>query len=219
MSIDNEQLGHLIAEIEANFSNYLEKKEEETVTIVAKTEETKEEVLATSTEVVSVEVVEKTEQSSDEVDYDQSDLEEIAGIYSDMSKAQAEVHFAAIQKIFGLGSENMSKSEQSNEADSLKKENEELKKNLDTVTEIVKKLNQKSFSKPQRKAVTDIAYIGKTESEDFVQSKDVSKMTKSEIAKTLSEKIKSGALSKSERQAIDNYYLNNATLETIKNLL
>jgi hypothetical protein len=98
-----------------------------------------------------------------------------------------------------------------NEIESIKKENEELKKSVDG---LVSAINSYVTKAPARKAITDIEFVKK--SEEVVSEKS---MTKSEITKILGEKTKNPTLSKADRDAINDFYMNNAGLEKIKHLL
>jgi hypothetical protein len=98
----------------------------------------------------------------------------------------------------------------------LEEENEELKKNLETVNELLGKLFNKEEA-PKGKAITNTDYIAKSE-EAKEEGKDFASMSKSEVTSKL-KSIDYSELSKSDRNAINEYCLKNTSVETIKHLL
>jgi hypothetical protein len=94
------------------------------------------------------------------------------------------------------------------EISSLQAKNAELQKNFDAVAKFLETLNK---SVPQRKSVTSIDYIQKSE-----ESKELSN---EQVEQVLAKKVKDSSLSKSDRDAINSYYLNGKSIETIKHLL
>ena len=80
----------------------------------------------------------------------------------------------------------------------------------------------KGFNKnraPKQKAVTQIQYLKKSEVEEVKEDeKSVESLTKSEIAKKLSEQIRKGA-SSDDKEKINQYYLDKTSIDTIKHLL
>jgi len=206
--------------------------------IVNETEETVEEQADESQE------LEKTEEPQ-EFDYNEEDFIMMDNTYRSMSKAEQEVHFQSLKKvIFGEEvekteevvekteeitekveevvekTEEIKKEEdilEKKEFDMLKQENLELKKNLEQITLAFTKYIEKT--PPKRKAITKLEYIKKSEdlSEDQI---DVANLSQVEISKKLSEKIKTGSLTKSDRDAINNYYLSETkSIDSIKHLL
>lgn len=102
----------------------------------------------------------------------------------------------------------------SKELEGAKKENEDLKKNVE---ELVAALNDFMTKKgPTRKAITSIEYVKKSEVEDKKAEKE---LTKSEITAILTRKAADPSLSKTDREAINKYYLKGASLEVVKHLL
>jgi hypothetical protein len=89
---------------------------------------------------------------------------------------------------------------------------ETLQKTLDNVTEFLTKLAKKA-TVPQGKAVTSYEVIAKSE------DSEVKPMTKSEVLSILSKKASDPSLSKSDREAINSFYLNNASFNSISHLL
>jgi hypothetical protein len=69
---------------------------------------------------------------------------------------------------------------------------------------------------PSQKAITATNYIAKSEEED--NQVDFSKMTKGEITSKL-KSIDYSSLEKSDREAINEYCLNNGSVEKIKHLI
>lgn len=95
-------------------------------------------------------------------------------------------------------------------------ENEELKKNLETLNSLVSKLfNEKKA--PSQKAITNVSFIAKSE-ESEVASFDVSELSKGEITSKL-KALDYGKLSKSDKDAINNFYLQNGSVDKIKHLI
>lgn len=69
-------------------------------------------------------------------------------------------------------------------------------------------------STPQRKAVTSIAYLGKTEA-----TAEAPTLSKSEIIEKLNEKAKDPKLSKNDRSLINKFCVNKADVKSIEHLL
>jgi hypothetical protein len=114
----------------------------------------------------------------------------------------------------------MGKSETDSEVQLLKSEfeaqkakSETLQKTLDGVTEFLTKLAKKT-SAPQGKAVTSYDVIAKSEDES-----GTTPMSKSEIVSILNKKASDPSLTKSDREAINNFYLSNASVNSISHLL
>lgn len=167
-------------------------------------------------------------------DYDDEDLEHMHKMYMSMSKTERKAHHDAIMQIAKgeMGAE-MNKSEDTSvktievkaeeikpnpevallksEVEAHKAKSEELKKNLDAVQEFLTKLVKQA---PQGKAITSMEQIAK--SEDFKEEKELSK---NEISVILSKKVSSPSLTKSDRDAINAFYLNGANINTISHLL
>ncbi len=99
------------------------------------------------------------------------------------------------------------------EVEAQKNKAETLQKTLDSVTEFLTKFVQKT-SAPQGKAVTSYDVIAKSEGVNETQP-----MTKSEILGILSKKASDPSLAKSDRDAINEFYLNNASVNSISHLL
>lgn len=162
-------------------------------------------------------------QGENDVEYNDEDKAELNKMYSSMTKSEAEIHFNALKSTFNI--EDMTKSEQESseskmlksENEGLKSENEDLKKSLETVLSSLKKMVIGGSNGPQRKAITELSVIAKSE-ESTKDEKDFSKITSSEIASTLSSKVRGGELKKSDNEAIVNYY-QSKDIELIKHLL
>lgn len=97
----------------------------------------------------------------------------------------------------------------SEEFQKLKDENDQLKKSLDKVIAAMGKAFQ-----PTRKAITNIEYIKKSESQS-----DELPLNKDETVAKLTQIAKSANLSKSDRQAINNYILTGGSEEQVKTIL
>ena len=103
-----------------------------------------------------------------------------------------------------------------------KKENEELKKSIEVLTEVVSKFVKKA---PTRKAVTQLGNIQIIKkSEESVDNKengvDLSKLSKTEINKILASKIRSGEIKKAEdKDKINKYCYGQIKIDEIKHLL
>lgn len=229
MKYNEQDMAKLIVEVETEFKEYLTKAEQI------------QEVNTSSEEVT----LEKTE---NEFDYDEDDISEMNGMYSSMSKGEKQAHYSAIKKTLFAEpkeSEDLNKSEvktiedtsESNKEKSLlkseiehikgslessTKENDELKKNIETLTSIVTKIVKRV---PTRKAVTQIGNVQvlkKTEEVSEVKTDEVdySSMKKSEINKILSSKIRSGEINKTEdKENINKFCYGQINLEKIKYLL
>ncbi len=181
--------------------------------------------------------------------YDAEDLEHMIKMYSSMSKAELKAHHDAIKQCLDAACATeeapaapeapaaapMAKSEETSvevkveakaeekpaqEVELLKSEIsaksakvEELQKNLDVVTEFLTKLFAKKPA-PAGKAITNLDAIQKSES--GVEDKT---LTKSEITTILAKKAADPSLTKSDREAINAYYLNGASIDKISHLL
>lgn len=114
--------------------------------------------------------------------------------------------------------EKMNKSEDlellKNELEAIKKENEGNKKNLEAVSAFLTKFVEKTTPPPQ-KAITQIDRIEKSEG----SGGEVQELSKSEITQALNKKASDPTLAKSDRDAINEFYLNKAGIETISHLL
>jgi hypothetical protein len=176
------------------------------------------------------------EKKDDDADhgYDDEDVEEMHKMYGSMSKSELNLHKGAMEKCWmaKCGEMTMDKSEKEtiietpivaqedtslikSQNESLSKENEELKKN---VAELVNAMASFVTKKaPARKAVTELQYLNKSEEEVKVEAEK--QLTKSEITQILSKKAQEPTLTKSDREAIDKYYLGRGGIESIRHLL
>ena len=217
------EMGQLLADVEATFSANLKKAEETKVQAeLAKSEE--------NTEIPAANVAEvEVAKAESDLDYDDADLKEMDELYSTMSKAEKEVHFKAVKKaLFGEIAE-VQKSEvpvviDTKETDLLKseieltkKENDDLKKSLEKLTAAMTKF-VKSNKAPERKGITEIQFVAKSEAEVKKSETDTATLTKSEIDKRLNAKIRSGSLTQKDKDSIISYY-DKPSLELIKHLL
>lgn len=175
-------------------------------------------------------------QGEDHCDYDDEDHKHMDAMYSSMSKGELRAHHDSVKKALdGHGMAKcgeqmaMAKSEtievkteivaNTAETDLLKSEIvakdaeiADLKKNLDVATEFLNKLFTRK-SAPAGRAVTDISLIAKSE------ANEEKTLTKSEIDRILNDKTRDPSLKKSDRDAINAFYLNGASINTISHLL
>ena len=244
----SEDMAALISEVESQFAEHLAKaeKEQDVKTDLKKSAKTSTDNSDESVKDEQEQVVAKSEdkenESADEFDYDEEDLAEMDKMYKSMTKSEVKAHLESLQKAIGDEEQVIAKSEDESEEDSdndvtdmlkselstVKKENEVLKEKSDKLEKSFKDLTAAlaKFVKgkaPKQKAITKIEYVAKSE-EEVKSNKDktdvdVSKLSKSEISKRLSEKIRSGKLEKAEREKINDYYINKSDIESIKHLL
>jgi hypothetical protein len=171
----------------------------------------------------------KTETISEEdSSYDEEDMAEMESMYKSMNKTEAEAHYKTLKRaMFGTESEVVTKSEVTDDSevkmlksenDSVKAENEELKKSMEKLTQIVSKIFGKKADAPKQKAITSMEVVHKSE-EVKADAKDVSKLSKEEISKALTAKIRSGKIEKNDKEVINNYFINNSSIDSIKHLL
>lgn len=181
--------------------------------------------------------------------YDAEDIAHMDAMYMSMSKAELLAHHdSCVRALDAIGAEHthaapaapaaeapaapaapaaeidkcgdmsMAKSEANPELELAKSEAaaekakaEQLQKSLDTVTEFLTKLVKKV---PQGKAITQYEQVAKSEG-----SEGEKQLSKSEITQILSKKAADPSLSKTDRDAINAYYLNQSKVETISHLL
>jgi len=181
--------------------------------------------------------------------YDAEDIAHMDAMYMSMSKAELLAHHdSCVRALDAIGAEHthaapaapaaeapaapaapaaeidkcgdmsMAKSEANPELELAKSEAaaekakaEQLQKSLDTVTEFLTKLVKKV---PQGKAITQYEQVAKSEG-----SESEKQLSKSEITQILSKKAADPSLSKTDRDAINAYYLNQSKVETISHLL
>lgn len=248
MQYTEKELAKLIEDVTEAFTADLAKAEEELNASKSEVlEETSvqpvlvEEVLVKAEE-ESEQKEEAKEDSEESCDYDDEDIEEMHKMYSSMSKAELAAHHGSVQKALehhGLAKsgENMQKSEETvaaveitpavveskpeqnsemellkSEVEAQKAKNEELKKNLDVVTEFLSKLNRKIA--PPAKAITSLDVIAKSEA-----TEETKELTKSDVKAVLAKKVYDPTLSKSDREAINAFYLNDANIDSVRHLL
>lgn len=216
-----EQVDEMLSQVEQEFENALGS--------IAKSEENIEEENDIEVEAQESEELEKSE--DEEVETEEEDYETIDDLYASMTKSEQEAHYAAVKKsLYGEEveaqqeevEEKIEKSEakaeenDEEEVEMLKSENEELKKNYEELKSMVDQLfNVKKA--PAQKAVTNVNYIAKSE-ESNSEEIDFSEMSKNEITAKL-KTIDYSGLKKSDREAINNYYLDNGSVDSIKHLI
>lgn len=212
-----EQVDDMLSQVEQEFEKSL-------LGSIAKSEKTEENIETEESE----EEIEMTK-SEDSVE-ETEDYETIDDLYDSMTKSEKEAHYTAVKKALFSEEESeeevveMTKSEKDevkmakSEVDSIKAENQELKKNLDTMNELVSKIFNKGKQAPKRKSITEsYEVIAKSEGQSD-EGIDLSKLSKSEITKKL-KAIDYSELKKSDRTAINNFYLENASVNSIKHLI
>ena len=174
--------------------------------------------------------------------YDDEDQQHMDKMYMSMSKAELMLHHDSVRKALDCqGSQNMqkdggmamamSKSETEtsievkipevapevtllkSELDAEKTKTAELQKKVDLATEFMAKLAAKK-SAPQGKAITSLEVIAKGE-----ENKEVKNFTKSEVTSILAKKAEDPSLSKSDREAINDYYLGSKDIKIVRHLL
>lgn len=170
-------------------------------------------------------------------DYDDEDLDHMHQMYTSMSKGELRAHHDTIKKCMdshksASAEQPMEKSEKettievpvivnTKETELLKSEVEahkakaiSLQKSLDTVSEILTKLVKKSA--PQGKAITSVEALAKSEAPKAEEKT----LSKQEITEILTKKASDPTLKKSDRDAINDFYLgNNTKIERISHLL
>lgn len=198
---DEKELLALISEVESQFAEHL-----------AKSEKTSK------------------KEPAEEHGYDEDDVREMDSMYRSMTKSEAEIHYKSVKKALFGDEESVQKTEAQEEAnddgvleteiESLKKSNEDLRKDLESVTALLKKAFTKSEAKvaPDQKAITEIQYLNKSEDDLKKDERDLSKLTKSEINSKLTAQIKSGKLQKNDKEAIQTYF-DKGSINSIKHLL
>jgi len=214
-----EQVDEMLFQVEQEFNNALGS--------IAKNEDT--EIETSQVEEVEVEEIEKSEEPAEYYEEAEAeDYETIDDLYASMSKNEIEAHYESVKRVmFGEAEEESIAKSESEEEESeeiqmvksensnLKEENEELKKSLENIENLINKMfNTKKA--PSQKAITATNYIAKSEEED--NQVDFSKMTKGEITSKL-KSIDYSSLEKSDREAINEYCLNNGSVEKIKHLI
>lgn len=234
----DEQIANLLKEVEVSFAQSLKKSEEapEAKEDEGSDEDKKEDADEAkdepaeskedegSDEDKKEDAAEAKDESKDEskdqdFDYDDEDMDELHKMYASMGEKEKAAHHGALKKALGLEDKteqpvapDMQKSEEASlakaEITSLQAKNAELQKSLDAVTKFLDTLNK---SVPQRKSITSVDYIQKSE-----ESKEVSS---EQVDVILQKKVRDSSLSKSDRDAINTYYLNGKSIETIKHLL
>ena len=215
-----EQVDDVLSQVEVEFEKALDS--------ITKNEEIKEEV---EVEVEEIQAQEEDMNKSEEVseeEYSEEDFDTIDEIYSSMSKSEKEAHYSSIKKsLFSESTEeDMSKSEEvevevkadNSEIEMVKSENTELKKNLEQMNTLLEKMFDKTKKAPAQKAITGYSVVAKSEEMEEKAEDKVASMSKSEITSKL-KSIDYSGLNKSERNAINEYCLNNGSVNSIKHLI
>lgn len=252
------QMNQILAQVESEFSSLLNKAEEEAS---VETPETTEEVVETpevventeETAEVSEEVetpeVEETAEVAEEVeshDYTDEDIQEVEGLYADMDKSEAEIHYKALKKAMGADIaeevvetpevEEVAKNEETaveteevedlNKAEILAKDEkiaeqsekiEKMEKTIGDLTQALSSFLGKKTAK--RKAVTGLNYQTIAKTEEGSKDGDIKNLTKSEINAKLTAVAGNPATSSQDRNLINEFYCNNGSVESIGHLL
>ena len=187
-------------------------------------------------EIEKEEIVAKSEEIEEESEED--DFETIEDLYASMNKNEQEAHYKALksalfeqqqeveQVIESQEEEVITKSEEieaeesitKSENEELKTKNEELQKSLNTMNELIEKLFEKGKKAPKRKSITESYDVIAKSEEQEEEGLDLSKLSKKEITEKL-KNINYSGLSKSDRSAINNFYLENGSVDSIKHLI
>lgn len=212
MSYSKKQVDDMLDLVEQEFEDAMSK--------MNKSEKTEEVI---ETEEIQEEVMTKSEESEEE------DYTSIDELYSSMNKSEKTAHYEAAKKALYNDEveeeEVMTKSEDSEEETPMAKseiekiiaENEELKKSSEATSALLEKLFAKKA--PAGKAVTGLTVIKKSEgSVEKEEEINFSEMKKSEITKKLNS-LDFNDLQKSDRNAINEYCLNNTSVDSIKHLI
>jgi len=192
-----EDMLKVIQEVESEFSTALAKAEAD----INKTENTEDNTLGENLE------------------------QEVEELYASMEKTEAELHLKAISKVLNVS--DMTKSEDNTllkteletikaSQETLVKENEELKKNLEKAIAVIAKAVKPNQAPARKAIVSEVEYIKKSENEDPSKTQELSK---SEINKKLTDKVRSGKLEKKDKDAIVKYFEGNTNLKAIEHLL
>lgn len=173
---------------------------------------------------------EKEEESKEDADhdYDEEDLEELHKLYKGMSESERQLHHSAIKKCMAkVEDAPMAKSEEvrtettivseelslaKTEIEALKSANEELKKSLEAIVQTLNKKFVKPAVVPQRKAITELTVLNKSE-------QAAPELSRKEIVKKLEKVAATPDLKKSDREAINAYCVGSGTLDSIQHLL
>lgn len=130
-----------------------------------------------------------------------------------MNKTETQAPVEVKPETIAVKQENPDLTLLKSEFEAQKAKAEGLQKNLDAVTEFLTKLVKKTA--PAGKAITEMNAIAKSEP---VQA-DEQALSKSEVTAKLDKKASEATLSKSDRDAINAYYLSGASFNTISHLL
>lgn len=217
MNYSEKEMAALINEVETQFADHLKKTEDEVETKLVKSEkEVEVKVEETKTETTLV----KTEEV---FNYDEEDYVEMDKMYASMTKSEVEAHYDSIKKNIETEEVTMKKSEvetndlHKSEIDAKDGEIVDLKKSLSKLT--VAMTDFLKGKAPQRKAVTNIEYVAKSEEVKKEEIKEnLNELSKKEISTRLTAKIRNG-LDKSEREKINEFYNGDLKLDAIKHLL
>lgn len=218
----------------------VEAKTEETSEEIQATQKSEETIQASQPE----EVVEKTEQS---YEYDEDDKKEVEELYGSMEKNERLVHYQALKKSLGEDLEVEVKTEETQveatqksekpveeiqadktdidglkkaeeEINTLKTENEDLKKSVQDLTAAMGNFFKKKPA-PKRKVTTGLDYVAKSEGANPKGGEDIAGLSKTEITQRLSKKASDPQITSQDREAINEYCLNNGSLDSIRHLL
>jgi hypothetical protein len=180
---------------------------------------------------------EEAAHADEHCDYDDEDMEHLHKMYSSMNKAELKVHHDSVRSALDkcgmakCGDMSMEKSEKEvsfeipaeftkvqeentllkSEVESYKTKADSLQKNLDAVKEFLTKFVQKTA--PKGKAITSLEVVQKSE------IKEEKPFNEQDIKSILAKKAAEPTLSKSDREAINDYYLKGKNINIISHLL
>lgn len=208
-----EQVDAMLSQVEQEF--------EKTLGSIAKNENIEE----INEEAETEEVMAKSEEEVETEEVEDS-YETIEELYNSMDKSEKEAHYAACKKSLFSEVEEQESEEPAaqveqemskSESDKLKEENESLKKSYNELNELVNKMFSAKKA-PAQKAIISTDYIAKSEEVEGKDGVDITKMSKNEITEKL-KAVDQSNLTKSDRNAINDFYLKNASVDKIKHLI
>lgn len=141
-------------------------------------------------------------------------MSEKMGKCGDMSMSKTETNTSTEIKVEVKAESEKELALAKSEAAAEKAKATELQKNLDAATVFITKLVEK-VGAPQGKAITSLDVIAKSEGAKAEEQT----LSKSEITAVLAKKCADPSLKKSDRDAINAFYLNGAGINTISHLL
>lgn len=153
-----------------------------------------------------------------EIDYSEEDFsQELNNLYTSMSKSELALHAESLQNVL-KSEKTLNKSEQSVTLEEVIAKKDEkiegLEKSLDRLLSSFNKFIGNDEA-PASKAITSLDFVAKSEE---LNSKNID-WTPQKIHAKLETLSKSSNTSRTDRESINDYYLNGKNLESIKHLL